>query len=167
MILSYKGIKPEISDSVFLAQNCTIIGKCVVEEGCSIWFNTVLRADVNEIRVGKNTNIQDGVVVHCDHNHPTSIGENVTVGHNAIVHGCTIGSNCIIGMGSTILDGAVIGKNCIVGANSLVTSGKTIPDNSLIIGSPAKVIRELSAEEAEAIKKSAEGYYRLSREYLE
>lgn len=167
MILNYLNHKPEIDQSVFLAPNCTVIGQCHIGANSSIWFNTVLRGDVNEIRIGQNTNIQDGSVVHCDHDHPVKVSDHVTIGHNAIIHGCTIGSNCIIGMGATILDGAVIGSNCIVGANSLVTSGKQIPDGSLVMGSPAKVVRQLTSEEIQGITKSVMGYVNLSKQYAE
>lgn len=165
MIISYKHYKPEIDGSAFIAENSTVIGRCFIGQGCSIWFNAVLRADVNEIRIGRGTNIQDGCVVHCDKDYGTSIKENVTVGHNSIIHGCSIGSNCIIGMGSTILDGAVIGDNVIVGANSLITSGKTIPSGVLVLGSPAKIVRELTPEEIEGIRHSVKGYVTLSEEY--
>ncbi len=165
MIIAYKAYKPSISDNSFVAENSTIVGRCSIAEDCSIWYNAVLRADVNEIIIGKGTNIQDGCVVHCDEDFGTRIGENVTVGHMAIVHGCTIGSNCIIGMGSVILDGAVIGDNVIIGANSLVTSGKAIPSGVLAMGSPAKVVRELTPEELEGIRSSVAGYIRLSKEY--
>jgi carbonic anhydrase/acetyltransferase-like protein (isoleucine patch superfamily) len=165
MVIKYKDYNPQIAHNVFIAPNSTIIGRCIIEENCSIWFNTVLRADVNEIRIGKNVNIQDGSVIHCDHDNAVTVEDNVTIGHNAIIHGCNIGNNCIIGMGSTILDGASIGENCIIGANSLVTSGKQIPGGSLVMGSPAKVVRELTQEEVEGIKKSVAGYVSLSKEY--
>lgn len=167
MIILYKHYKPYLKNNVFMAENSTIIGRCFIGEDCSIWYNAVLRGDINEIKIGKGTNIQDGCVVHCDKIHGTKIGENVTVGHNAIIHGCTIGSNCIIGMGATILDGAVVGDNVIIGANSLVTSGKTIPSGVMAIGSPAKVARELTPEEIEGIRRSAEGYVKLSKEYYD
>lgn len=165
MVIKYKNYNPQIAQSAFIAPNSTLIGRCIIEENCSIWFNTVIRADVNEIKIGKNVNIQDGSVVHCDHDYGVIIADNVTIGHKAIIHGCNIGSNCIIGMGSTILDGASIGENCIVGANSLVTSGKQIPGGSLVMGSPAKVVRELKDEEIEGIKESVAGYVALSKEY--
>ena len=167
MIVLYKHYKPNVEKNAFVAENSTIIGRCFIEENCSIWYNAVLRADVNEIRIGRGTNIQDGCVVHCDHDNKTSIGEGVTVGHNAIIHGCTIGRNCIIGMGATILDGAVVGENVIVGANSLITSSKTIPSGVLVMGSPAKVVRELTPDEIEGIRHSVEGYVKLSKEYTE
>jgi carbonic anhydrase/acetyltransferase-like protein (isoleucine patch superfamily) len=166
MIIKYKNYSPNIADNSFIAPNSTIIGKCTLKENCSVWFNVVIRADVNEINIGKNVNIQDGSVLHCDHDYAVSIDDNVTIGHNAIIHGCTIGSNCIIGMGSTILDGAVIGSNCIIGANSLITSGKQIPAGSLVIGSPAKVARELTEAEIQDIKRSVAGYILLSKDYV-
>jgi carbonic anhydrase/acetyltransferase-like protein (isoleucine patch superfamily) len=166
MVIQYKNYSPKIADNTFIAPNSTVIGRCTIGGNASIWFNTVIRADVNVINIGNNVNIQDGSVLHCDHDYAVEIADNVTIGHNAIIHGCTIGSHCIIGMGTTILDGATIGENSIVGANSLVTSGKHMPGGSLIMGSPAKVIRALSMEEIEGIKKSVEGYVALSREYL-
>lgn len=165
MIIKYKDFYPVISDSAFIAPNSTIIGKCEIGENSSIWFNTVLRADVNQIRIGSNTNVQDGCILHCDHDYKLTIADNITIGHHAIIHGCSIESNCIIGMGSTILDGASIGENCIIGANSLITSGKCIPAGSLVMGSPAKVVRELRPEEIEGIKQSVAGYARLAKEY--
>jgi carbonic anhydrase/acetyltransferase-like protein (isoleucine patch superfamily) len=166
MIIKYKNYSPQIAENAFTAPNSSIIGRCTIEENCSVWFNVVIRADVNEIKIGSNTNRQDGCILHCDHDYATIIGSNVTVGHNAIVHGCTIGNNCLIGMGATILDGAVIGDNCIIGAGALVTSRKQIPAGSMALGSPAKVVRELTAEEIEGIKRSVAGYVSLSREYL-
>lgn len=165
MVIKYKSYNPKIAKNTFIATNSTIIGRCTIEENSSVWFNATIRADVNEIIIGRNVNIQDGSVIHCDHEYAVSIADNVTIGHNAIIHGCRIGSNCIIGMGAIILDGATIGENCIVGANSLITTGKQIPKGSLVIGCPGKVVRELSIEEIEGIKKSVEGYVVLSKEY--
>jgi carbonic anhydrase/acetyltransferase-like protein (isoleucine patch superfamily) len=167
MVVLYKHYKPYIGKNTFIAENSTVIGRCFIGDDCSIWFNAVLRADINEISIGRGTNIQDGCIIHCDHDYKVSIGENVTVGHNAIIHGCTIGSNCIIGMGATILDGAVIGDNVVVGANSLITSGKVIPAGMLVMGSPAKVARELTLEEIKGIGQSGEGYVKLSKEYAD
>jgi carbonic anhydrase/acetyltransferase-like protein (isoleucine patch superfamily) len=166
MVINYKNFSPKIASNTFVAANSTIIGRCTIEDNSSVWFNTTIRADVNEIKIGKNVNVQDGSVIHCDHEYAVSIADNVTIGHNAIIHGCSISSNCIIGMGSTILDGASIGENCIVGANSLITTGKEIPSGSLVMGSPAKVVRQLSVEEIEGIKKSVMGYVALSKEYI-
>jgi carbonic anhydrase/acetyltransferase-like protein (isoleucine patch superfamily) len=166
MVINYKNYSPKIANNTFVAANSTIIGRCTIEDNSSVWFNATIRADVNEIKIGKNVNVQDGSVIHCDHEYAVSIADNVTIGHNAIIHGCSISSNCIIGMGSTILDGASIGENCIVGANSLITTGKEIPSGSLVMGSPAKVVRQLSVEEIEGIKKSVTGYVALSKEYI-
>lgn len=165
MKLNYKGYKPQIGENVFIAPNCTIIGRCYIGENSSIWFSAVIRADVNEIRIGKNTNIQDGTVIHCDNEYPSIIGDNVTVGHNAIIHGCKIGNNCIIGMGSTILDNAEIGDNVIIGANSLITSGKRIPGGVLVMGSPARVVRDLTADELKRIEESYKDYIEKAMEY--
>jgi carbonic anhydrase/acetyltransferase-like protein (isoleucine patch superfamily) len=166
MIIKYKNFSPQIANDTFIAENSTIIGRCTIEANSSVWFNVAIRADVNEIVIGKNVNIQDGSVIHCDHEYAVSIADNVTIGHNAIIHGCKIASNCIVGMGSTILDGATIGENCIIGANSLITSGKVIPAGSLVVGSPGKIIRELTVEEIEGIKKSVAEYVILSKHYL-
>jgi len=165
MVISYKHYKPSIGKNVYISENSTIIGRCFIGENCSIWYNSVVRADDNEIIVGRGTNIQDGCVVHCANDYKTIIGENVTIGHNVIIHGCTVGNNCLIGMGAIIIDGAVIGDNVIVGANSLITSGKKIPPGVLVMGSPAKVVRELAPAEIEGISHSAEEYIILSKEY--
>jgi len=167
MKIRYKQYEPQIDKSVFCAPNSTIIGRCSIGENSSVWFNAVVRADVNKIIIGKGTNVQDGTVIHCDSNYPTIIGDDVTIGHNAIIHGCRIGNNCIIGMGATILDGAEIGDNVIVGANSLITSGKKIPSGTLVVGSPARVVRELTSEEIEGIKESASGYVSKAIVYTE
>lgn len=166
MILKYKDTFPVISDNCFVAPNASIIGDCRIGNNSSIWFNTVLRGDDNSILIGENTNIQDGSVIHAAHDNKTIIGNNVTIGHGAIVHACKIEDNCLIGMGSTILDGVIIEKNVIIGANSLVTSGKKIPSGSLVIGSPARIMRQLTAEEVDSIKKSAFEYVELMKSYI-
>lgn len=147
-----------IVQDVKIAQDAVIYGDVTIEEGASIWYHTVLRADSGSIVVGKNTNIQDGCIIHQNEGGMTRIGEGVTVGHGAILHGCTVQDHSLIGMGSIVLDGAVIGKHCIIGAGSLVTGGKVIPDGSLAFGNPAKVIRELKQEEIESIYHSMEEY---------
>lgn len=167
MIHKYKGVAPQIAENVFCAQGTSIIGDVKLEEGANIWFGAVLRGDVNSIYVGKNTNIQDNSTVHVAGDYPTHIGDGVTVGHNCIIHGCEIKENCLIGMGSIILDGAVIGKNSIVGAGSLVTMNKSFPENSLILGSPARAFRKLSEEEIEKIKASAAHYVEYAADYME
>ncbi|WP_105415961.1 gamma carbonic anhydrase family protein [Neorhizobium sp. T25_27] len=145
-------------DRFWLAPDATIIGKVELCEDVGIWFGSVLRGDNEPIVVGKGSNIQEGVMIHTDPRYPVTIGENCTIGHHAIIHGCVIGDNSLIGMGATILNGAKIGRNSLVGANALVTEGKEFPDNSLIVGSPAKVMRVLDDEAVEKLKQSAVRY---------
>ena len=166
MIKAFEGIMPDIDGTAFIAEGTQIIGKVVIKKNASIWYNSVVRGDVNTITIGENSNIQDNCVVHCDPKFHTIIGNDVTIGHNVIVHGCIIDEFCIIGMGSTILDGAKIGKNCIVGANSLVTQNKVFPEGVLIIGSPAKVIRQLTTEEIKGIRTSVAGYVKLKDRHM-
>lgn len=145
-------------DSCWIAPDAHVIGDVVLGDDVGIWFGAVLRGDNEPISVGKGTNIQEGVMVHADPGFPATIGEGCTVGHHAIVHGCTLGNNTLVGMGATILNGAVIGDNCLIGANALVTEGKVFPDGSLIVGSPAKAVRMLDAATIEGLKKTAEKY---------
>ena len=166
MIHSIKSASPDIAQTVFVACNAEIIGDVCVGENSGIWFGAVLRADVGPIRIGKNTNIQDGVVIHEDSDFPCIIGNDVTVGHRAVLHGCNIGDGCLIGMGAIILDGAKIGENCIVGAGSLVLQGKEFPSNSLIIGSPARAIRQVSQEELDNIRKGVITYVKLAKDAI-
>ncbi len=158
MVKEYQGIKPNIDNSVFIAESADIIGKVNIGKNANIWYNTVIRADEQSITIGENTNIQDGCVVHVGNEIPTIIGKNVTVGHKALIHGCTIGDNTLIGMGSIVLDGAKVGEYTLLGAGSLVPPGKEIPSGVLAMGSPAKVIRELSDIEKENLVKSALKY---------
>lgn len=158
MIIPYKWKNPTIHKTAFVAENATIIGDTLIEEDASIFFGAVLRGDIQSIRIGKRSNIQDNAVIHVSSNAKVDVGENVTVGHAAILHGCTIENNVIIGMGSTILDHAIIPKNSIVGANSLVTSNKTFKEGTLILGAPAKVVRKLTKEEILSIQHSADKY---------
>ncbi|MDQ0320636.1 carbonic anhydrase/acetyltransferase-like protein (isoleucine patch superfamily) [Pararhizobium capsulatum DSM 1112] len=144
----------------WLAPDAHVIGDVILGEDVGIWFGAVLRGDNEPITVGARSNIQEGAVVHVDPGFPVTIGEGCTIGHRAIVHGCTIGSNTLVGMGATVLNGAVIGNNCLIGANALVTEGKVFPDNSLIVGAPAKAIRLLDDAAVEGLKKSAENYVR-------
>jgi carbonic anhydrase/acetyltransferase-like protein (isoleucine patch superfamily) len=150
----------------YIAPNAIVIGSVILEDRTSVWFNTVLRGDNDVIRVGEGSNIQDGSVLHTDEGIGLTIGAGVTVGHMAMLHGCTIGANSLIGIKATLLNGATIGKNCIVGAHALVTEGKSIPDNSLVVGSPAKVVRPVSDEEAAALSGLAEHYVANMRRYL-
>lgn len=152
----------KISKNVFLAEGSVIRGDVTLEDGCSIWYNAVLRGDMAPIRIDQDTNVQDGAVLHVDIEHPLIIGKGVTIGHGAIVHGCTIGDNSLIGMGAIILNGAMIGKNCIIGAGSLVTGGTVIPDNSVVFGSPAKVRHTATVAQVEGNRKNAEHYLEMA-----
>jgi carbonic anhydrase/acetyltransferase-like protein (isoleucine patch superfamily) len=159
MIYELDGVAPEIdNDSVWIADNATVIGNVHLKSSSSVWFNAVIRGDNDPMIIGERTNIQDGSVLHADIGFPLVIGDGVTVGHKVMMHGCTVGDNSLIGMGATILNGAKIGKNSIVGANSLITEGKEFPDGVLIVGSPARVVRELSEDQFKMIKMSAKIY---------
>ena len=165
MILEHQGEVPSIHNDAYIAPNATIIGKVTVKEKASIWYNVVLRGDDNRIEIGKYTNIQDNSVLHISHKYPTILGDYITVGHNAIVHACTVGDNCLIGMGSIILDGAKIGENTIIGAGAMVTLGKKIPSGVLVLGSPGKVVRKLTDEEIQGINDSALHYADYGRDH--
>lgn len=166
MLYKFEDKFPDIAEDVFIAKSADIIGDVTIEEDCSIWFGAVLRGDEGCIKVRRGTNIQDNCTVHItDAEHPTEIGEFVTLGHGAIVHGCRIGNYCLIGMGSIVLDGAEIGDYSILGAGSMVTGGKKIPSGVLALGSPAKVIRELTEGEKKNLEKSAQYYIELSKKH--
>ncbi|ENK1243643.1 gamma carbonic anhydrase family protein [Clostridium sp. FAM 1755] len=166
MIYEYNGKKPVIKENVFLAKSADLIGDVVLEENCTVLFGAVLRGDINSIHIGSGSNIQDNCVVHVDEGDlNVHIGNNVTIGHGAILHGCKINDNSLIGMGSIILNGVEIGSNTIIGAGSLVTSNKKIPSGVLCMGSPARVIRELSESEIASIKESAQDYMDLNKNF--
>lgn len=147
-----------IAEWVFLAEGSRIVGDVEIGENSSVWYNAVIRGDANKIVIGENTNIQDNAVLHVSEDAPLMIGDNVTVGHGAILHGCTIGNNVLIGMGAIVLDGAVIEDNCMIGAGTLVTQNKVIPKGTLAYGNPVKVIRSLTEEEKDSILRSANNY---------
>ncbi|OYU43132.1 MAG: gamma carbonic anhydrase family protein, partial [Burkholderiales bacterium PBB4] len=149
---------PQIAQSAWIADSAQVIGGVVLAEDSSVWFGVVIRGDTETIQIGARTNIQDGSVLHADFGKPLTIGANVTVGHKVMLHGCTIGDGTLIGIGAVILNGAKIGKGCIVGAGALVTEGKEFPDGSMILGSPAKVARELAPEQQAALQLSALHY---------
>lgn len=163
MIKSFCGVEPQIEESVYVSGSADIIGKVKIGKNSSVWYNSVIRGDDEEIIIGENTNIQDGSVLHGEEK--TIIGNNVTVGHRAIVHGAKIGDNSLIGMGAIVLDGAEIGEYCLVGAGALVTSNKKFEDGMLIIGSPAKAIRPLTDEEKKNLEKSAALYVETAEEH--
>ena len=165
MIIDFDEVKPKINENTYISESVDIVGKVEIEENVNIWFGTRLRADMNKIVVGANTNIQENSVLHVDTNSPCIIGKNVTIGHGAIIHGCSISDNVLVGMGAIILNNAKIGKNTIIGAGSLVTQGKSFPEGVLILGNPAKVVRELTDDEIKNIQKSADNYVNLSKRY--
>lgn len=158
MIYALDGIQPTFEGDYWIADSATVLGKVVLEDEASIWFNAVLRGDNDVIRIGKGSNIQDGSVLHTDLGQPLTIGAGVTVGHKVMLHGCTVGDNSLIGINAVILNGAKIGKNCLIGANALIPEGKEIPDGSLVMGSPGKVVRELNEAAIKGLTMSALGY---------
>lgn len=149
---------PLVHETAWVAENATVIGNVCLEADASVWYGAVIRGDNEPIVIGQGSNVQDGSVLHTDHGFPLTLGQGVTVGHQVTLHGCTIGDGSLIGIQAVVLNGARIGRNCLVGAGSLVTEGKEFPDNSLIMGSPAKVVRELTAEQAQRLKQSAVNY---------
>jgi len=174
MIYPYQDHAPKLGEQVFVAPSADVIGRCEIGEDSSIWFQAVVRADVHRIRIGCRTNIQDGAIIHVTHHKlpdasdgfPTTLGDDVTIGHSVTLHGCTIENACLIGMGATILDGATISTESIVGAGALVTPGKQFPPRSLILGAPAKAVRELTEKEVDQLYVSAQNYMRYKDDYL-
>ncbi|MCF6466665.1 gamma carbonic anhydrase family protein [Clostridium sp. Cult2] len=167
MIRELKGIEPDIHEDTFIADTAMVIGDVNIGEGTSIWYGAVVRGDIENITIGKYSNIQDNATVHTETNKPTKVGDYTVVGHNAIVHGCTIGDNCLIGMGAIIMNRAVIGDNCIIGAGTVVTEGKHIPPNSLVLGMPGKVIRQVTDEEIEGVRQNAIRYNKLYKKHID
>ncbi len=158
--------KVKKGSNCFIAPNATLVGDITLADYVSIWFNAVIRADAGPVTIGEKSNIQDGVVCHVEKDHPLTVGRNVTVGHKAMLHGCTIKDNCIIGINSVIMNGAVIGENCIIGSGALVTEGKTIPPGSLVLGAPGRVVKELTPEQVQMIADSAETYVKNGARFL-
>lgn len=149
----------------FIAPGAVLIGEVVLHENSSVWFNCVLRGDADRIEVGAGSNIQDGTVMHADPGFPLSVGQNVTVGHNAMLHGCTIGDGSLVGINAVVLNGARIGKGCLIGANALITEGMDVPDGSLVLGSPGKIKSQLSAEQQLGLLHNADHYVRNAQRY--
>jgi len=164
-IYELDNISPRIHDSAWVADSAQVMGNVELAENSSVWFGVVIRGDTEVIRIGKGSNIQDGTVMHADIGKPMTVGENVTVGHKVMLHGCTIGDGSLIGIGAVVLNGAKIGKGCIVGAGSLVTEGKEFPDGSMILGSPAKVVRELTEAQQQGLQMSALHYMENARRF--
>jgi carbonic anhydrase/acetyltransferase-like protein (isoleucine patch superfamily) len=157
-IYQFDDAVPQIAATAWVAPSATVIGRVVMEEGASVWYGAVLRGDNDAIHIGKNSNVQDGSVLHTDSGMPLKLGDNVTVGHQVMLHGCTIGDGTLIGIQAVVLNGAKIGRHCIVGAGALVTEGKEFPDGSLIVGSPARLVRALGAEQTAMLGHLAEHY---------
>jgi carbonic anhydrase/acetyltransferase-like protein (isoleucine patch superfamily) len=156
---------PKVAASAWVADSAEVIGKVDLHEDASVWFGAVLRGDNEWLTVGRGSNIQEGSVVHSDMGYPTTIGEDVTVGHQVMLHGCTIGDGSLVGIKAVVLNGAKIGRNCLVGAGALVTEGKEFPDGSMILGSPAKVVKQLSEEQIAGLKLSAAGYVKNAQRF--
>lgn len=165
-IYSLDGKAPELpSGFFFVAESAQVIGNIILEEGAGVWFGAMLRGDNESITVGEGSNIQENCVLHTDAGFPLIIGKGCTIGHAAILHGCTIGNNSLVGMGATVLNGAQIGKNCLIGAGALVTEGKVIPDNSLVVGSPARVVKTLGPDAEAMLKLSAAHYVENAKRF--
>ena len=158
MIYEFENNTPTMHKDSWVASDAVLIGKVILKKNANIWFNVVLRGDIEPITIGEGSNVQDGSVFHTDPGCPLILGKNVTVGHMVMLHGCTVSDNTLIGIGSTVLNKTKIGRNCIIGANTLIPENKIIPDNSLILGSPGKVIREVTKKEIEEIKDNAKHY---------
>lgn len=165
-IYTLDGVAPQIDPDVgWIAPTAVLVGDVVVGAEAGIWFGVVARGDIETITIGARSNVQENTVLHTDKGYPLTIGENCTIGHAAIVHGCTIGDNTLIGMGATVLNGAKIGKNCLIGANALITENKVIPDNSMVVGAPGKVVREIDEEGVRNLAASADRYVQNARRF--
>ena len=165
MFYDLENKKVQNSGDNWVAPNAVVIGDVTLEKNTSIWFNATLRGDIENIRIGEGSNVQDGSVLHTDPGYPLKVGKDVTVGHLVMLHGCTIGDNSLIGIGAVILNNAKIGKNCIIGANTLITENKKIPDNFLVVGSPGKIVRQVTEEEIKLIKDNAVRYQNNWKKY--
>ena len=165
MIYALDGIEPQIHPDAWVAPGAILIGRVVVEAGASVWFGVVARGDNEEIRIGAGSNVQENTVLHTDMGYPLVIGANCTIGHKAMLHGCSIGDGSLVGMGATVLNGARIGSGSLIGASALVTEGKEIPEGSLVTGAPGKVVRQLDVEARARLIRSAEGYQANARRF--
>ena len=166
MIYSLEGRTPRTVGETFVAPTAVVIGDVAIEHESSVWWGAVLRGDYDRISIGRRSNVQDNAVVHMDEGFPVTLGDSVTIGHKAVLHGCTIGNNSLVGINAVVMNGAVIGDDCLVGSNALITEGKAIPPRSLVLGSPGKVVRELNDEEVAEITDFADRYVRNFRRYL-
>jgi gamma-carbonic anhydrase len=168
MIRSFRATSPVVAPTAYIDESAQVIGDVVIGEESSIWMNAVVRGDVNAIRIGSRTNLQDGTIVHVmrDPSHPTVVGDEVTVGHGVVLHGCTLGHRCLIGMGAILLNGSIVGEDSIVAAGTLVPEGMVVPAGSLVMGSPGKVRRALTVDEVGFIRRSAANYVQYRLDYL-
>ena len=168
-IYEFDGVRPDLPEdgNFWVAENATVLGRVILKPGANIWYNCVLRGDNDPITIGEQSNIQDGTVIHTDVGAPCTIGDRVTVGHMAMLHGCTVGDDSLIGIGARVLNRAVIGRNCIIGAHALIPEGKEIPDGSLVMGAPGKVVKELSDTQRQVIKLSALHYVDNARRHAD
>jgi len=165
MLYQLGELTPNISKSSFIAPNSSVIGNVVLSNNASIWFNVVIRADLAQVRIGENSNIQDGSILHVDEGFPITIAKNVTIGHKVMLHGCSIDEGSLVGMNAVVLNGAKIGKNCLIGANALVTENMIVPDGSVVLGSPAKIVRQLDEKAKNILAEGAEHYVHSSHQY--
>ena len=165
MIKAMDNKTPDVKRAEFVADNASLIGDVILHEGSSVWYGAVLRGDIARIELGEGSNIQDGTVCHVDYDKPVVIGKDVTIGHNVTLHGCTIGDGSLVGMGAVLLDGAKVGNNSLIGAGTVLTPGIVVPPRSLVLGSPAKVRRELNDDEVEQIKNNAKLYVELAKRH--
>ncbi len=164
-LIEHHGMRPQVPPSAFIAEGACLIGEVTLGEECSVWYNAVLRADINVIRIGNRSNVQDGVVMHVTHQDPVIIGESVTIGHQAVIHGCELGDGCLIGMGAVVLDRARIGRQALVAAGALVKEGFAVPEGMLVAGVPARLVRPLTGEERASLLESARHYVDYARSY--
>ena len=165
MIYQFENSRVQVKGDFFVAENASVIGNVTLKANTSVWFSAVIRGDIEPIIIGEGSNVQDCAVLHTDAGYPLTVGEKCTIGHQAMLHGCTIDDNSLIGINAVILNGARIGKNCIVGASALITEGKEIPDGSLVVGSPGKVVRQLSQEQIQTITDNANRYVNNLKRY--
>lgn len=165
MIYAIGDIQPRFLGDYYVAENAVVAGAVLLHNNASVWFNAVIRGDNELITVGENSNVQDGSVLHTDPGYPLTIGKDVTIGHMVMLHGCTIGDNCLVGIKSVVMNGAVIGKNCLIGANTLVPERKVIPDGSLVLGSPGRIIRQLTEEDIAHIRQNTVHYVENFKRY--
>ena len=167
MIYDLDGQTADIAEDAFVAPNASVIGDVCLKSGSSVWFGAVIRGDIERITIGQGSNVQDGTVMHTDPDNPCALGDYVTVGHMAMLHGCKVGDGSLVGIGATLLNGSRIGKQCIVGAHTLITEGKKFPDGVLIIGTPGKIVRELNEEDFARMRANADRYVTRAQRYLQ